>query len=267
MSAVNQGSSNDDFNESINSRTTEITPEMSKLLARIARTTGTNRTRILKLDIFDPLPGRPPRSSQSSIGSLSSQQGRPSLAGISSTGSVASFPAIGDNPSVASISSIGSVASVTRIAPVSGASAGSTASISAAAGVPGFIRAYSSDELRVSGFATTTAAVTVVVDTIKDFPDDSSSLVKIWASCEEDSGGTDSAVWEMTARITRQGGTLTLGSVSTVYSDTNAPGRLGAIKLDLTVNGAVVDIEFTGTAARNYKINATHEIMSQSINA
>lgn len=133
--------------------------------------------------------------------------------------------------------------------------------VSATASVEGIVLALP------TGSTTTVGTATSAVDTITLATDDSSYLVTVYVTTEEDNN-TNGATWIKTVHITKRTGTVVIQDETSTYfnTTTGGGGALTAGSVTVTVNVGNADIDVTGRAGTNLQWNSTYDIKTLSTN-
>ena len=119
--------------------------------------------------------------------------------------------------------------------------------------------------LKPSGIVNTTDATVTTVDTIDTLTDDSSHLIDVFVSTEQDTNA-GGGVWAKTLFVTKRSGTVVIQQIGDVFFSNDATPPLLGNSLTFVINAGNIDIKVKGVAAKNYKWNSKYEIIQKTTN-
>jgi len=115
------------------------------------------------------------------------------------------------------------------------------------------------------GTVNTTDATVTTVDTIDTLTDNSSHLIEVTVTTEQDTNGEGGA-WKKRLWVTKRSGTVVIQNTSNVYNRDDAGGGLNANSVTFAVSAGNVNIQVKGQAATNYKWDSTYKIVQLTTN-
>lgn len=116
-----------------------------------------------------------------------------------------------------------------------------------------------------NGVVNTTDATVTTIDTIDDLTDDSSHLIDVHVSTEQDNNASG-GVWMKRLFVTKRAGVPVIQQETNVFASDDAPGAdLTSNSVTFAVNGGNIDIQVKG-AASNYKWDSKYEILQKTTN-
>lgn len=118
-----------------------------------------------------------------------------------------------------------------------------------------------------TGSTTTVGTATSAVDTITLATDDTSYLITVYVTAEQDTN-VNGAAWIKTVHITKRAGTVVIQSTASPFfnTTTGGGGALTSGSVVITVNGGDADIDVTGRSGTNLQWNSTYDIKTLSTN-
>lgn len=118
--------------------------------------------------------------------------------------------------------------------------------------------------IRPIGTVNTTNATIATVDTIDTLTNDTSHLISVWVTTEQDtnaSGGT----WEKKLWVTKRAGVVVIQQETNIFNADDIAG-LDSSSVSFVVNAGNIDIKVTGIVATNYKWDSKYEIIQDTTN-
>ncbi len=143
-------------------------------------------------------------------------------------------------------------------AKVATGNAGQVLTSNGAGAAPTF-QANAATPAKILGTVNTTDDTVTTVDTIDTLTDNSTHLIDVFVTTEQDSNAAG-GVWMKKLFVTKRAETVVVQTITDVFSADDT-ANLDANSITAVVNGGNIDIKVTGFAATNYKWNSAYEIL------
>jgi len=117
---------------------------------------------------------------------------------------------------------------------------------------------------KITGTVNTTDATVTTIDTIDTLTNNSSHLIDVFVTCEQDDNTTGGA-WMKKLFVTKRAETVVIQTITDVFSADDT-ANLEAASVTAVVVGGNINIQVTGFAATNYKWNSAYEILLVTTN-